>query len=447
MGISPPGRRRLSAHLAAVPVADLDEVTHGRRHPRRIPFSLNFSKCLAGFSTPDSAKVICTCATYLRTSNYFCHLGHFFRVFASFFAGDSAKVRPGCAPYLRTSIFFRYFAENLSKMPLNKNQLLRIRTLDRCLQRGQLHTLPELIDKVSEALFCNVSRRTVQNDIQLMRSGELGFEAPIEVRNNKYYTYSDPDFSITKMPLADVELTALRGAVDILRHFQVFPQIAPASDLIARLEEFMTLPGADRHPAILLENNERTAGLKYIAPIYEAICARRPLRIIYRPFLAREAREICVSPYLLKEWRNRWYLLCARTADASRPTLLPLDRMEGIETDDEAQFNAVPGFDPWTYFDATIGVSRAEDETPKRVLIKVTAREAPYLLTKPLHHTQRKVKDLPDGSVVIELNVIPNVELERELLSYGAHIEVLAPASLRASIGQQLRTAAAPYPN
>lgn len=333
-------------------------------------------------------------------------------------------------------------------MPLNKNQLLRIQTLDRCLRRGRRHTLPELIDKVSEALLRTVSRRTVQNDIQLMRSGELGFEAPIVVRDSKYYTYSDPDFSITDMPLADVGLTALRGAIDILRQFQVFPQIAPAADLIARLEEQVATTDADRRPAILLEGNERAGGLKYIAPLYEAIRARRALRIVYRPFLAPQAREMRVSPYLLKEWRNRWYLLCGRTADASRPTLLPLDRMEGVETDAEAQYNAEPGFDPWAYFDATVGVSRHDEEAKaERVLIKTTAREAPYLLTKPLHATQRKVKDYPDGSVVIELTVIPNTELERELLAYGAHIEVLAPPALRASIGRQLRAAAAPYPS
>lgn len=92
-------------------------------------------------------------------------------------------------------------------MPANKNALLRYKTIDRCLRnRSREWTLEDLIEACSDALYeysgkdDYVSRRTIQTDIQRMRSSELGYNAPIVVYDNKYYTYSDPDYSITDTP-------------------------------------------------------------------------------------------------------------------------------------------------------------------------------------------------------------------------------------------------------
>ena len=73
-------------------------------------------------------------------------------------------------------------------MAQNKNALLRYRTIDRCLRNtGRRWTLQDLVDACSNALYEYegkqdlVSTRTVQLDIQMMRSDRLGYEAPIEV--------------------------------------------------------------------------------------------------------------------------------------------------------------------------------------------------------------------------------------------------------------------------
>ena len=70
-------------------------------------------------------------------------------------------------------------------MPINRNTLLRYKTIDRMLRKGRRATLQELIDACSDALYevngyGDVSRRTIQHDIQEMRySRELGYYAPI----------------------------------------------------------------------------------------------------------------------------------------------------------------------------------------------------------------------------------------------------------------------------
>ena len=88
-------------------------------------------------------------------------------------------------------------------MPLCKNAMLRYRVIDRCLRvPGRLWTLEELRERCNEAMIayagCGISKRTIQNDIQFMRSSEPGFDAPIVVRERKYYTYDEVGFSIFK---------------------------------------------------------------------------------------------------------------------------------------------------------------------------------------------------------------------------------------------------------
>jgi hypothetical protein len=83
-------------------------------------------------------------------------------------------------------------------MPTNRNALIRYKTIDACLQNRQRKwTLEDLIEKVSDALYeyegidKGISLRTIQADIQVMRSDKLGYEAPIIVVDKKYYTYAD----------------------------------------------------------------------------------------------------------------------------------------------------------------------------------------------------------------------------------------------------------------
>ena len=109
-------------------------------------------------------------------------------------------------------------------MPVNKNALLRYKTIDRCLRnKYRRWTLDDLVEACSEALYemegitRGVSVRTVQADIQMMRSDQLGYNAPIEVYDTKYYRYEDSDYSITDSPLEDDTYELVVKAVRMIR--------------------------------------------------------------------------------------------------------------------------------------------------------------------------------------------------------------------------------------
>jgi len=108
-------------------------------------------------------------------------------------------------------------------MPANKNALIRYKTIDRCLRnRYRRWTIEDLVDACSDALYDmegirkGISLRTVQGDIQMMRSDKLGYNAPIEVYDQRYYRYADPQYSITDMPLSEDDFLLIKWAVDLL---------------------------------------------------------------------------------------------------------------------------------------------------------------------------------------------------------------------------------------
>lgn len=123
-------------------------------------------------------------------------------------------------------------------MPANKNALLRYRVIDQCLRnRFRRWPIEDLVDACSEALHDmegirkGVSLRTVQADIQMMRSDKLGYNAPIEVYDQKYYRYADPNYSIDKALLEEEDIRLIEDAIVLLEKEEnqpEFPELASA---------------------------------------------------------------------------------------------------------------------------------------------------------------------------------------------------------------------------
>ncbi len=338
-------------------------------------------------------------------------------------------------------------------MPLNRATLIRISTIDRCLQnRYRRWTINDLIDACTDALAeyegrsNPVSRRTFQNDLALMRSNRLGYNAPIVVRDNRYYEYDDPDFSITHLPLNDEGLDALNSALDILRQLQGFPQLASSIDTISKLNEQISRHTGNSAPAMDMENVPDYRGARFIGAIYDAVRKQQTIAIEYQSFKAKQAETLTVFPYLLKEYRNRWFLICEKTSNRSpQVNIFALDRILSVAVERTIPFKKCIDFDPAHYFDDTIGVTRLLGDKPRRVVVKIDRQQAPYVESKPFHKSQKVEQRFRDGSIQISLKVVLNNELERLILGYGGHAEVIAPPEFRQRIAESTARAAARY--
>jgi predicted DNA-binding transcriptional regulator YafY len=335
-------------------------------------------------------------------------------------------------------------------MSINKLALIRYKTIDECLQnRFRKWTLDDLIEKVGDALYefegilDGVSKRTIQADIQLMRSDKLGYNAPIVVHEKKYYAYEDPKYSITKTPINNTDIQKMKEIVSVLKQMEGFNYFDALSEMIVKLESSLHKTTQQAYNYIQFETNALLKGIKHLNPLYQAILKKTPLLLTYQSFKAREASQLIYYPYLLKEYRNRWFLI-ANMKDGKYLHTLALDRIEAFSLLPKEPFVAHQGIDFDRYYQDLIGVTKNERERGRKVIFWVEKRHVPYILTKPIHRSQQLLTEDTLGAT-LRIDVVFNFELERELLGFGESIRVIAPESLRKQIQGRLRTALTQY--
>jgi predicted DNA-binding transcriptional regulator YafY len=336
-------------------------------------------------------------------------------------------------------------------MPANRNALIRYKTIDSCLcNRQKRWTLEMLIEKVSDVLYDyegmdkGISRRTIQADIQMMRSDKLGYYAPIVIVDKKYYTYEDPEYSITNIPLSGEDLARMNEAVEMLKQFKGFSHFNNLNDVVQKLESHVHAASSNQRPAIHFEKNDNLKGLVHLDTIYQAIVQEKALDISYQSFKARDGQRFFFHVWWLKEFKNRWFAVGMQGNKQDIYTLA-LDRMSEVSISEEMPYRSNKTYTPDDYYKDVIGVTVSPTMRPVEVQLWVSAQHAPYVLTKPLHHSQELVEEREDKSVVIQLHVQQNYEMEREILGFGAGMIVLSPERLRKAIKYHVMGAARQY--
>jgi hypothetical protein len=310
-------------------------------------------------------------------------------------------------------------------------------------------SLDDLIEKVADTLYelegitSGVSKRTIQADIQIMRSDKLGYNAPIVVTDRKFYSYSEADYSITNAPVNKADVDKMKEIVGILKQFNGFTYFEEMSDMIARLENNVYRTTHQGRSYIQFESNQLLKGLEHINPLYQVILQKKSLLVEYKSFKAAQSQQYICFPYLLKEYRNRWFLI-AGSKKRNQLQTMALDRIIEFQELTKEKFIEHGGVDFDRYFDDLIGVTKTEKDRANKVVLFVDKHNAPYVLTKPIHHSQKLIKEEENG-IIIRIDVVLNFELERELLGFGECIKVLAPRILASRIKQRMEKAVQLY--
>lgn len=335
-------------------------------------------------------------------------------------------------------------------MATNKHATIRYQTLDKCFRNpGRRYYIDDLIDACNNALYeytgleVGVKRRQVLDDIKFMESEQGWFVPLAHIRDGKrvYFRYEDMSFSINNQPLNETEQIQLKEALLTLSRFKGMPQFEWIEEINTRLSTGLNLSKTNQQ-IIEFEQNDYLKGLEFITPIYNAIYYKRVLDVDYRSFKSDINQIITFHPYYLKQYKNRWFAF-GLNAELKMLTNLALDRI--IEVNDnsiEYIENSEINFEE--YFEDVIGVTVYSDKKPEKILLKIANNLYPYILTKPLHGSQiSKVRD--NNSLFIELTVIPNIELEALILSFGEGIEVIDPEYLRTKITNRIKSMLASY--
>lgn len=329
-------------------------------------------------------------------------------------------------------------------MPTNKNAAIRYQTLDKCFRdRRHRYYIEDLIDKCEEALFYyngvgGVSRRQIFDDIKFMES-ETGWRAPLERKQDGrrvYYRYRDPDFTINAQPLTEEEALQLRSVIITLRRFRGLPSNAWVDELISNLEWRFGLRGKQEN-MIGFEQNPYLRGLNLLPGIIDATTNHQAVRITYRNYKnSDEEYAVVVHPWYVKQYNNRWFLM-AYNAEAGRISNYALDRIQNFHVEEGVAYipNTEVDFDH--YFDDVFGVTIPPPDVKKiLVLLQFSKKQYPYIVSKPLHHSQKIVDE---ENCILSVEVRPTYEFTQMILSFGFDVKVLAPGPYKQEIMANLR--------
>lgn len=326
--------------------------------------------------------------------------------------------------------------------------LIRFWAYDRCLQNHSIrYTWQDLQAAANRDLedhdYQPIGKTQFFQDIKALKAPP--WLAPIETykeSGQSYYRYSDPHYSIKKQDLNEVEAEQLKSALMVLSRFRGMPQFEWVQELIPKIEQFFKLTKRDED-IIGFDQNVDLKGMEYFGQIFNAILFQRVLKVKYKSFTRDEIIEQTIHPYYLKQYNNRWFLF-GKNPEYEGITNLALDRIEGNLTESSKGFIKNKGLDFDEYFEEIIGVTKPANKKVEIVKLWFSPAQAPYIITKPLHGTQ-KCKSCDENGLIVTIEVIPNPELEHVILRHGENCKVLEPVELRAKIKQRLVSALGNY--
>lgn len=129
-------------------------------------------------------------------------------------------------------------------------------------------------------------------------------------------------------------------------------------DCIIEPIEVMTALGNHSLPEYILPEQYQTRGTQYLSYLLHAIRQRQKVHFLYRKYADNTRSERTLSPYALKEWRGRWYVLGAE--ESGKIKTFGLDRIKQLTLLPET-FSKNEAFDPVQKFKDSFGIYSSEE--------------------------------------------------------------------------------------
>lgn len=174
-------------------------------------------------------------------------------------------------------------------------------------------------------------------------------------------------------------------------------------------------------------------GSEHLIVLIDAIKNKQCLRIYYHPFYEEKPYFSEIHPYLLKEYKNRWYLIGLHDFKKQLRTY-SLDRIRNIEPSD-IEYKET-NIDKSAYFKHAVGIISPQGQPPL-VRIQVQKTQAQYIITQPWHESQN-IEEEGEEDIIFSFRVHPTYEFIQLILSFGKDIKVLEPLSLQRTIKAEL---------
>jgi predicted DNA-binding transcriptional regulator YafY len=311
-------------------------------------------------------------------------------------------------------------------MSKNKNQLARFRRIHEllALRKGTVVKPDEF------CRACDISRRTLDNDIAFMRDE---FDAPIIWdKKRQGYCYERPFDLAAQVALNMEDVHRLHVAVETLAQFEHLEVFRDLRDTVEKIRKGVSgwVRNTGAAKAIYFEPVQY-AGTEYLPSLLRAIEERRKIIFNYQSFLSDEPTACELEPYCVRQHDQRWYVV-GHSPQYAYLKPFALDRITSKPELTKHIFDQ-PNFNPDQYFQHIYGMHTEPIEHAQEVRLLFTPLQARYFVSRPFHPYQL-VEERPDGSIVVGFKVCLTIELIRKLASYGNEVIVLAPEQLNTTL-------------
>ena len=179
------------------------------------------------------------------------------------------------------------------------------------------------------------------------------------------------------------------------------------------------------------------SGQKFLTPLIESMRDSQAVILRYKSFWRQDEYYVEVEPYLVKVFRQRWYLL-ARNISKDVLRIYALDRIQELRQT-EKMFPLPKNFSPEEYFYNSFGIISQDNCPPEIIELKVYGTQKEYFRTLPLHHSQEEIKNTDEYSI-FRYYLSPTYDFVQEILSHGCNVEVLTPKHVRDEVKKHAET-------
>ena len=311
-------------------------------------------------------------------------------------------------------------------MPIVKNREDRLQTINSRLNRwgNRPATTEEL------ARLCRVSQSAIKQDIAYLKDV---YAAPIVYsRNPKGYHYTHPFNLAASVTLTDKDLTALHTAVATLnqfRHLSLFEGLRGTVDKIDKAVRFRTNATDDFGQHLLFESVPYAKGSEHVEVFLQAIHRQGVVQFDHQRFDTEVTKTHRLFPYVIKEHRNRWYVV-GWQLDYQSIRVFGLDRVIGSSIHVLANGCEAPLFDADAYFQRAMGVA-VYDDPAEDVILSFTRQQGLHFRAQPFYpFPEEAILVDNEDEFRVKLTIVINNELLFELARLGDSVKVLSPLSL-----------------
>ena len=315
----------------------------------------------------------------------------------------------------------------------------RIYDLHKLLQ-GRKTAMP--LARILEEMECS---RATFNRIKKHMTEFLG--APIEYRRDEGgYRYGDGAFELPGTWFNEQELQALMMLQALLANLGeglLHHQLAPLEKKLTELLKSRAIAKQSLAGKVVVVNAvTRPITHRYFGRIAEALIQEYPLNVQYFARARGEASERVISPQRLVAYKGSWYLdVWCHTRKALRTFAI-----ENIQKAERAScaFHALSQSEIDSLVKPTFGIFAGRANAVAELLFD---NHAAVWASAEQWHPDQTTAAQSDGKLRLSIpyDELQPIELVREILRYGASVEVISPASLRRQVSETLQQAAKRY--